>query len=55
LPAESIHQPWEEPLLVAKSHYPDRIVRHEVQREKCLAMFQAGSFVLGLEVAVGVA
>jgi deoxyribodipyrimidine photo-lyase len=41
LPAESIHQPWEEPLLVAKSHYPDRIVRHEVQREKCLAMFQA--------------
>ena len=36
-----IHQPWENPLLCSKSTYPERIVLHEEQREKCLAMFKA--------------
>jgi deoxyribodipyrimidine photo-lyase len=40
-PAELIHQPWENPLLLSKSKYPQRIVRHEEQRAKCLAMFKA--------------
>jgi deoxyribodipyrimidine photo-lyase len=40
-PADSIHQPWELGLLLAKSKYPPRIVRHEEQRELCLAMFKA--------------
>ncbi len=41
-PAAWIHQPWKEPSLLAKSKYPARIVRHEEQRAKCLAMFKAG-------------
>ena len=41
LPADLIHQPWENPLLAAKGKYPSRIVRHEEQRAKCLAMFKA--------------
>ena len=40
-PPETIHCPWEAPLLLRKSGYPERIVRHEEQRELCLAMFQA--------------
>lgn len=40
-PAESIHAPWEAPLALRQSGYPERIVRHEEQRAKCLAMFQA--------------
>ena len=40
-PDEVIHQPWENPLLLAKSKYPPRIVLHEAQRGKCLAMFKA--------------
>ena len=40
-PADGIHQPWENPLLLAKSKYPQPIVDHSVQREKCLAMFKA--------------
>jgi deoxyribodipyrimidine photo-lyase len=40
-PAETIHQPWEAPLLLARSKYPHPIVRHDVQRELCLAMFKA--------------
>jgi deoxyribodipyrimidine photo-lyase len=40
-PPDTIQQPWENPLLLAKSNYPQRIVLHEVQREKCLAMFKA--------------
>jgi deoxyribodipyrimidine photo-lyase len=40
-PDETIHQPWENPLLLAKTNYPQRIVLHEEQREKCLAMFKA--------------
>jgi deoxyribodipyrimidine photo-lyase len=41
LPDNLLHQPWENPLLLAKSKYPERIVLHEEQREKCLAMFKA--------------
>jgi deoxyribodipyrimidine photo-lyase len=40
-PEDIIQQPWENPLLLAKSKYASRIVRHEEQREKCLAMFKA--------------
>ena len=40
-PADIIHQPWENPLLLVKSKYPQPIVDHSVQREKCLAMFKA--------------
>ena len=40
-PADLIHQPWENSLLLAKSKYPPRIVLHENQRVKCLAMFKA--------------
>ncbi len=40
-PADTIQQPWENPLLLAKTNYPPRIVLHEEQREKCLAMFKA--------------
>ena len=36
-----IHQPWENPLLFSKSNYAPRIVLHEEQRPKCLAMFKA--------------
>ena len=38
VPDNSIHEPWEEPLLAAK--YPKRIVLHEEQRAKALAMFK---------------
>lgn len=41
LPDDLIHQPWENPLLAAKLRYPSRIVLHDVQRPKCLAMFKA--------------
>jgi deoxyribodipyrimidine photo-lyase len=37
MPEESIHEPWNEPLLAGK--YPPRIVLHEEQRPKALAMF----------------
>ena len=40
-PAELIHQPWENPLLLTRSKYPARIVLHDEQRVKCLAMFKA--------------
>jgi len=40
-PADLIQQPWEHPLLLARSKYPARVVLHEEQRAKCLAMFQA--------------
>jgi deoxyribodipyrimidine photo-lyase len=40
-PDDLIHQPWENPLLLAKAKYAQRIVLHEEQREKCLAMFKA--------------
>jgi deoxyribodipyrimidine photo-lyase len=41
LPDELIHQPWENPLLLARTKYPAPIVRHDEQRLKCLAMFKA--------------
>ena len=52
-PEGLIHQPWENPLTLSRSNYPERIVRHEEQRLKCLAMFKAvkgrvGSAELGL-------
>jgi deoxyribodipyrimidine photo-lyase len=40
-PDNWIHRPWEQPQLLAKSKYPARVVIHEEQREKCLAMFKA--------------
>lgn len=41
LPDDLIHQPWANPLARGKSRYPERIVLHEEQRPKCLAMFGA--------------
>ena len=38
VPADSIHEPWNERLLAPS--YPPRIVMHEEQRSKALAMFQ---------------
>jgi deoxyribodipyrimidine photo-lyase len=40
-PDEGIHQPWENPLLLSRSKYPERMVNHDEQRQKCLAMFKA--------------
>jgi deoxyribodipyrimidine photo-lyase len=40
-PKDTIHQPWENPLQSARSKYPARVVIHEEQRAKCLAMFKA--------------
>ena len=40
LPDALIHQPWENPLRLSRAKYPPRIVRHEEQRVKCLAMFK---------------
>jgi len=40
VPDDLIHQPWENPLLAAKTNYPPRVVLHEEQRGKCLAMFK---------------
>jgi deoxyribodipyrimidine photo-lyase len=40
-PVDIIQQPWKNPLLLAKSNYPDRIVHHEEQRAKCLQMFKS--------------
>jgi deoxyribodipyrimidine photo-lyase len=42
LPNDTIHQPWEEPFFSpARFKYPARIVLHDEQRPKCLAMFKA--------------
>lgn len=41
LPDGVIHQPWQEPLMLARTKYAERIVLHEEQRMKCLAMFSA--------------
>lgn len=40
VPAEVIHAPWEKPLECYAKGYPQRIVLHEEQRPKCLAMFK---------------
>lgn len=39
VPNEMIHEPWKE--VRGKREYPKRIVLHEEQRPKCLAMFKA--------------
>ncbi len=39
LPADRIHRPWEKPSAAGSLKYPARIVIHEEQRPKCLAMF----------------
>lgn len=39
-PASLVHQPWENPLLLSRSKYAERIVLHDVQRARCLAMYQ---------------
>jgi deoxyribodipyrimidine photo-lyase len=41
VPADRIHAPWESPLLPSRSGYPPPIVDHDVQRRRCLEMFQA--------------
>ncbi len=41
VPDELVHQPWENPLLLARTKYPAPIVDHAKQRLKCLAMFKA--------------
>ena len=41
LPDNLIHQPWQSPLASARGKYPPRLVRHEDQRSKCLALYQA--------------
>jgi deoxyribodipyrimidine photo-lyase len=42
LTSATIHEPWREPLLAgAAADYPERIVHHEEQRLRCLAMFKA--------------
>ena len=41
LPDDLIHQPWENPGLLSRTQYPQRMVLHEAQRPKCLAMFKA--------------
>ncbi len=42
-PAHLVHEPWRDPGLAKTSGYPARIVMHEAQRPKCLAMFSAVS------------
>jgi deoxyribodipyrimidine photo-lyase len=41
LPDDLIHRPWEDPTVLKAANYPKRIVIHEQQRPKCLAMFDA--------------
>ena len=41
LPDDLIHQPWQDSLQASRTRYPPRIVRHEEQRAKCLAMFRS--------------
>jgi deoxyribodipyrimidine photo-lyase len=40
-PAAVIHQPWKAPVELQQSKYAQRIVLHEEQRAKCLALYQA--------------
>ncbi len=39
--ADLIHAPWDSPLAGYRRGYPQRVVLHEEQRPKCLAMFKA--------------
>lgn len=41
LPDDSIHQPWKSPSTLKQTRYAERIVVHEEQRVKCLALYQA--------------
>jgi len=41
LPPALIHRPWEDAAVARQLNYPRRIVIHEEQRPKCLAMFAA--------------
>jgi len=41
VPLRILHQPWADPALLVKAKYPPPVVRHETQRQRCLAMFQA--------------
>ena len=41
LPARFLHRPWESPAPGRRLEYPERVVQHEEQRAKCLAMFKA--------------
>ena len=40
VPSDLVHQPWENPLVLSRSKYAGRIVLHDVQRARCLAMYQ---------------
>jgi deoxyribodipyrimidine photo-lyase len=40
LPDNLIHRPWDDPTFRETRKYPDRVVVHEQQRPKCLAMFE---------------
>lgn len=40
IPAEDIQEPWKHPLILRASGYPERVVLHEEQRSRCLAMFK---------------
>jgi deoxyribodipyrimidine photo-lyase len=40
VPDEFVHQPWKNPSLLAGRGYPERIVRHEEQRERCLTIYK---------------
>jgi deoxyribodipyrimidine photo-lyase len=39
LPNKNIHEPWKEPTAATATGYPERLVLHEQQRKKFLAMF----------------
>jgi deoxyribodipyrimidine photo-lyase len=41
LPNTNVHEPWKELTVVTPSGYPERLVLHEQQRKKFLAMFGA--------------
>jgi deoxyribodipyrimidine photo-lyase len=41
VPLRFVHRPWDAPAGTALQGYPSRVVLHEEQRPKCLALFQA--------------
>ena len=40
-PSDCVHAPWNRPLFLTKSRYASPIVQHDIQRGRCLAMYQA--------------
>ncbi len=40
MPDALLHEPWEDPLWLARSRYASPIVNHKVQRDRCLAMYK---------------